>query len=222
MFLWHSCYTASSSQAFSLPLVYFHLHSTKKNPCLTLCLRNASMVTIACICCWILCCFYYLLLFLLFIVGVCFCTLFFVDVFSSIWSSLGRYSTLCMTYNDTVNHVLIRFLMAFQNNRAWKLIFKIKSPLMLNEDDEKGICFLNMKESDYEVSCSMRKKAGVWKHHPRTAVGRTATRLSQCALSTFSLLHLHGRFLSSFAHQYLFDLHQPCKLKVAALHLGQG
>lgn len=40
--------------------------------------------------------------------------------------------------------------------------------------------------------------------------------------STFSLLHLHGRFLSSFTHQLLFDLHQPWKLKVAALHLVQG
>lgn len=70
-----------------------------------------------------------------------------------------------MQANFTVNHVPLHFFHGVSKQLCLKLICKIKSELnwnvMLDEGDEKGICFLNMKEFDFKVSRSMRKKSGV-------------------------------------------------------------
>lgn len=152
----------------------------------------------------------------------CSCVFFFCLKFTGYHIPLNIY--LVFLYSKS----LLDFWYCFETNYAWKWSLKLN----LNREAKwysmrgmkRGFVFWiwNNLTLNYPIPCG--RKADVWNAMPiLQLVGLEHSIHSvQYQHSQLSLLHLHGRFLSSFTHQYLFDLHQPHKLKVAALHLGQG
>lgn len=144
------------------------------------------MVTIAC--CWYILCFYYLLLFLLFIVGMRFCSrcFFFLCLcFLFLCEVHWLQHTLCyVTRVSSLEIMSYQTFDALPKQLCLKIILKIKSKqsckVTLDEEDEKGI----------KQSHSLRKKRVYLKCHPYTAAGGKGTQCSQRALSTQSTFSL--------------------------------